>query len=230
MSGGSAATAARHKLENDARTNTLKLLSVCAASKRPRTISTAECHFDSAFTGFLAKLPSNHGAQMCLEELWSFIRRLAEQSKPKDEALEAAADFCENPPFTEALAAFGHLPKHPYILVFHPNAYQTVSDGNKCRKPLMEDASITLPTPHKEKDNTKDMMKDAIPDHIKELDTQEKVLEEIFNEEHQPTGVQCPNCHETKYLNLRNQQKRAADEGSAQMYHCLRCGDIGRLG
>lgn len=192
---------------------------------------------------FIDRLPLNHGAQLGLEELYSFVRFLAER-KEEEDILEAIICYCEAPPFVDLLAAFGRLPNYPYILTFDPYAYQSPGAAapsgrwralkippGRCILPpqvpqvpqVPETQSVSL-TPTTKATSTAS----GESDHVRDLESQETMLVEIFNEEHRASGVRCATCHETKYINVRTVQARSADEGSSYIYHCLRCNQIAR--
>jgi hypothetical protein len=137
---GSAATAARHKLEDEARAIVWKLAGIPAlgaggggaepaaaaeaatagprGGRRKRTKDTedaageeapskrqrldvegrqfacgeiaAPARLDFALRSYIARLPTNHGAQLCLEELFSFLRRMRSDQRPSPAAAAAA--------------------------------------------------------------------------------------------------------------------------------------------
>jgi len=109
--------------------------------------------------------------------------------------VQQCMDYLNQPPFTATLAAFGKLPDQQYILVFDPYV-QNMCFGKD---------EVTV---------TKQQVKEKLDEE----------LVSIFKEDFRPTGIQCSQCGEQKFMSLRSFQKRSADEGSGYFYSCHICG------
>lgn len=165
---------------------------------------------------FYDKLPYNHGAQLCIEDLLSFVRKLG-SSTGLDARVAALVKYLESPGFVEHLAAFGKLPNLPYILAFDPYAYQS-------KPPPTEEASKAFdPLAFAEQGKQNTMMPSKA-----ELEALDKELEQIFNEKLPKSRMRCPKCKESKFMHFHEEQSRSADEGSSYIYFCANCGHQGR--
>jgi DNA-directed RNA polymerase subunit M/transcription elongation factor TFIIS len=202
---------------------------------------------DQALRQFYDKLPYNHGAQLCIEDLLSHVRKLTVPQPPaekqdlktapsgaggvgkkttlaaakmQDALVQGTIEYLHHPGFVDHLAAFGKLPNHPYILTFDPYAYQ-------CKPPPSEEESREFdPVAFAECANggSSNTMMPSKAD----LEALDKELEQIFDEKLPIGRIRCPKCKESKFMHFHEEQRRSADEGSSYVYVCANCGQSGR--
>lgn len=189
---------------------------------------------DKALRQFYDKLPYNHGAQLCVEDLLSYIRKLrpsplsgsSGKSKLDEGEVQrmviAIVQYLEAPEFVDHLAAFGKLTGHPYILVFDPYAYQSKTPPTEEQSKLIDPAAFA----ESASGGTNTMMPSKAEQEILE-----KELEKIYNEKLTATKFKCPNpkCGESKFMRYHEVQARSVDEGSSYLYHCANCGTNGKI-
>lgn len=174
---------------------------------------------EKALRLFFEKLPSNHGAQLCIDDLLSYIRHQNKFNNPKSDTLSATLKYLAEPGFCENLAAFGKLPNHPYVLVFDPYAYQ------QRPPPSLEESRKLDPLAFEE--SAKGGSNIMMPSKA-ELEALDKDLEQIFAEKLPASKLKCPKCAESKFMHFHEEQRRSADEGSSYVFFCANCGYQGR--
>ena len=174
---------------------------------------------DKALRQFFEKLPANHGSQLCIDDLLSYIRHQKRTIADSKKVLEGTIKYLELPGFCENLAAFGKLPNHPYVLVFDPYAYQQ-------RTPPSAEESKKL-DPISFEESSKGGSNIMMPSKA-ELEALDRELEQIFAEKLPASKLKCPKCAESRFMHFHEEQRRSADEGSSYVFFCANCGHRGR--
>jgi DNA-directed RNA polymerase subunit M/transcription elongation factor TFIIS len=201
-------------------------------SHKTNTLSTSST-LERSLRQFFDKLPYNHGAQLCIEDLLGRIRKLKRvygneaktnatlsgiTSSAEEKIIAGTIQYLACPGFVDHLAAFGKLPNHPYILAFDPYAYQS-------KTPPTEDESRVL-DPVAFADCVSGGGSVMTPTRA-ELELLDKELNNIYQEKLQKGRIKCPKCKESKFMHFHEEQRRSADEGSSYVFFCANCGSAG---
>lgn len=157
--------------------------------------------FESAFDTFFSRLPSNQGAQVCLDDLFSF-------TSSSSLSISSIIDYLLNPPFAATLADLGKIPNNPYILIFDPCVIQQeILDGR-----IAPDWNLKSSDASSEYNNKIDMMSINMDSIFQQGGFQES-----------KSFIKCAECKTSEFLIILTVQTRRSDEGSKYIYNCGKC-------